>query len=302
MNSKLTEFSGGAPVVDTCSVPSEFEVLIKEIMAKHLVLVAERKHGKSTSLKTFIEYVKRTLGDKVLIKIFDVSQSWFHCAPVDHRQYVTPGSKPVNIGDCVYEMGELSKDGRRAFVGSVLALDYRGRQLLKKAGGEAAIKRAPLILYVFEEANCYFDSYSLRKADEYSSILNDFVSVGRNYGLGGVLVVTRMVGELATGIRERSNLLLGRVTGSGEIYSLRRLTSKAFVEGVKSVARFHWFYWNGEGLGPFRIRDLVRGVPADFVVAVEPEEQKPTGPGKIIAWVAFVVFVFVMLILSLLGR
>ena len=264
-----------------CPAPSEFEVLIKEIQAKHLVLVAERKHGKSTSLKTFIEYVKRALGDGVLIKVFDVSQSWFHCAPVEHRQYVMPGSRPVNVGDCVFEMGELSKDGRRAFVGSVLSLDYHERQRLKRVGGEAAIAGLPMVLYVFEEANTYFDSSSLIRKDAYATVLNDFVSVGRNYGLGGVLVVTRMVGELAPGIRERSNLLLGRIMGAGELRSLSGLTNKAFMITARAVERFHWVYWNGEGLGPFRIRDLVKSAPVDFELPREEgaavEEPRPRG-------------------------
>ncbi len=267
--------------IKTCSAPPEFEVLIKEIQAKHLVLVAERKHGKSTSLKTFIEYVKRVLGDKVLIKVFDVSQSWYHCAPVEHRQYVTLGSCPVNVGDCVFEMGELSKDERRAFVGMVLALDYRLRQRLKRAGGEAAIAGLPMVLYIFEEANTYFDSRSLIRKDDYATVLNDFVSVGRNYGLGGVLVVTRMVGELAPGIRERSNLLLGRITGAGELRSLSGLTNKVFMATARAVKKFHWVYWNGDGLGPFRIRDLVKSVPVNFVSPhveeSEVDEPRPRG-------------------------
>ena len=282
-----------------CAAPSEFEVLIKEIQAKHLVLVAERKHGKSTSLKTFIKFVKEELGDRVLIKVFDVSQSWFHCAPVEHRQYVTPTSFPVNVGDCVFEMGELSKDARRALVGEVLSLDYRERQRVKRVGGEAEIAGLPMILYVFEEANTYFDSRSLIRKDAYATVLTDFVSVGRNYGLGGVLVVTRMVGELAPGIRERSNLLLGRITGAGELRSLSGLTNKGFMALARAVKKFHWVYWNGGGLGPFRIRDLVKSVPVDFVsphVEEEVEEPRPRGywsrffmgvvAGAVLLWLA----------------
>jgi len=263
---------------EVVTIPGEFEVMAKEILSLHFVLVAKRKHGKSSSLKTFIGYVKEKFGDRIVIKVFDVSQNWYHCAPVKFRQYVSPKSGPaINIDDCVFEMGELSKEDRRTLVGQILEMDYRDRQDKKRGGGEEAIKAEPLILYVFEEANTYFDSNSLIRKDDYATILNDFVSVGRNYGLGGVLVVTRMVGELAPGIRERSNLLLGRIAGAGELQALRNATNKDVVETVKSINQFHWIFWNGSKFGPFRIRDLVKSVPTDFAPTVEevaPVEQK----------------------------
>ena len=268
------------------SAPPEFEVLLKDIQAKHMVLVAERKHGKSTSLKTFIQFVKERLGNQVVIKVFDVSQSWYHCAPLRFRQYLTPQTLPaININDCVFEMGRLLRDDRRALVGNILTMDYGDRQDIKHQGGESAIKAEPLILYVFEEANTYFDSQSLNRKDDYSTILGDFVSVGRNYGLGGVLVVTRMKGELAPGIRERCNKLFGRITGSGELQSLQYETNKEIKEVVKSVARFHWVYWNGEGLGPFRIPDLVKNVPQDYVQVVDVLESTPQ---KKLSWMALI--------------
>jgi len=286
------------------SEPPEFSRLLEDVQAKHVVLVAERKHGKSTSLKTFIQFVKQELGDCVLIKVFDVSQSWYHCAPVGFRQYVTRDSPGVNIGDCVFEMGRLSRDDRRAFVGQILAMDYGDRQEVKRVGGEAAIKDLPLILYVFEEANTYFDSQSLNRKDDYATILGDFVSVGRNYGLGGVLVVTRMVGELAPGIRERSNLLLGRITGAGELQALRTLTDRGFTDSVKSVERFRWYYWNGAGLGPFRIRDLVKSVPVDYVpvvAEVAPVKQKP-GILRALGYVLVIALATFMFLKSVFNR
>jgi hypothetical protein len=287
------------------SVPSEFGVLLEDVQAKHVVLVAERKHGKSTSLKTFIQFVKDELGDKVLIKVFDVSQSWYHCAPVGFRQYVMRGSPGVNVGDCVFEMGRLSRVDRRGFVGEILAMDYGDRQEIKRVGGESAIKDLPLILYVFEEANTYFDSQSLNRKDDYATILGDFVSVGRNYGLGGVLVVTRMVGELAPGIRERSNLLLGRVTGAGELQALRTLTDKGFTDSVKSVKRFYWYYWSGVGLGPFRIPDLVKSAPVDYVQVVAesaPAVKKKMGVLQALGYVVLVAVVTFLFLKSVFNR
>jgi len=290
---------------EAVTVPAEFEVMAKEILSLHFVLVAKRKHGKSSSLKTFIGYVKEKFGDQIIIKVFDVSQSWYHCAPVRWRQYKTPKSPPViNINDCVFEMGEISKEERRGLVGQILEMDYRDRQDAKRVGGEAAIKGLPLILYVFEEANTYFDSNSLIRKDDYATILNDFVSVGRNYGLCGVLVVTRMVGELAPGIRERSNLLLGRIAGAGELQALKNATNKDVVETVKSIRQFHWIFWNGAKFGPFRIRDLVKSTPVDYmpiVAEVAPVKRK-MGILQALGYVATVAVLTFLFLKSVFNR
>ena len=303
MAAKLTEF-GDRSQSDIYN--GALDEIVGDIHSVHIILNSVNGHGKTSSLRTIIKHLKEA-DPGVIIKIFDISQAWFHQAPVEHRQRVTAETlrqgRVVNVGDCVYEMGELERPMRRGFVGEVIRMDYQRRQTIKRLGGEAAIKREPLILYVLEEANTYFDSNSLIRRDAYATILNDFVSVGRNYNLGGVLVVTRMKGELAPGIRERCNLLIGRVSGEGELRSLASSTSREIKELIKSIKKFHWIYWNGEKFGPFRIRDLVKSVPQAYItpkLEVEEEEvRKPWGKWRVVAITTIITFLACLILFRL---
>jgi len=238
-------------------------------------------HGKSSSLRTIIAELKRR-EPEIILKIFDISQAWYHCAPVEFRQRVTPQTLAqgviTNLGDCVYEMGSLDKEGKRAFVASIIDMDYRTRYDIGLDQGIDAVKKLPFIIYVFEEASCYFDSWSItmRQNDPWSPILYNFVMVGRNYGLRSFMVVSSEQGELCPKMRRRSTRLLGRVESKEDLANYRG-KSKWLGEVVKSIPKYHFVYWNGAGFGPFRIRDLVKSAPADFIQVgeeTEPVEKK----------------------------
>ena len=247
------------------------ERISEDIEEFPIVLIAKRGHGKSSSLKTILKRIiedRELNGESLILKVFDISQSWYWNSPTKYRQRVTldtiKSGRVENIGDCSYEIGELSKDDRRSFVASILSQDYTERYQLGIRYGADTLKGLPLILYIFEEASTYFDTYSLRRSDIASKILNDFISVGRNYGLNGVFVVNRMNGELSTGVRERSALLIGRISGDGELSSLRRSTNKRVRELAQSIPKYHWVYFSGYESEPFRVRDEVNHRPEDY--------------------------------------
>jgi len=100
--------------------------------------------------------------------------------------------------------------------------------------------------------------------------------VGRNFGLNFVAVVTRMSGELATGIRSRSALILGRCSGASELSEIRRRTNKGIRDSVKVMPRFHWLYWSG-GLkgGPIRIPDECTNEPKEYKHKVDLIKDDP---------------------------
>lgn len=242
----------------------DFNQIAKDFRRFPVVVVAHRGHGKSTSVKTIIQQVK----DKSLIfKIFDTSQSWFHCAPVKWRQRIFKDNlnRFTNIGDCVYEIGNLTEDERRSAVARIIKEDYTERYFGKLIEGAEVIDRIPWIVYVFEECETYFDSRSLNKKDEYAEVLRDFVKVGRNYGLSGIMIVQVMIGELATKIRRRCGLLMGQVVGSDSLREIKARTNKEIMEQVKSLPQYHWIYWNRSATPPFKILDLVRNKPSDYM-------------------------------------
>lgn len=253
----------------------EFYDKIAEDVKKVLIqFVSEAGHGKSSSLRTIIQYCKKKHPDIRFI-IFDVSQAWFHNAPVEYRQLVT--RERVQQGlisneyDTVYEMGSLSEAERRQFVGIVLQQIYQQRYQAKL---EDKLDEYPYIVFVFEEANVYFGSYALRRNDEYTQVFQDFVSVGRNYKMRGFLVATAEVGEIAPSLRRRSRRIYGRLESQGDINRIKKKDKQLAHYLSTEIPRFHFVYYADKAYGPVRVPDLVDHEPVDFErTPVEPTQQ-----------------------------
>lgn len=286
-----------------------YDAITGDVTQVLIQLLSERGHGKSSSLRTIIDYCKRK-HPELVFKIIDLSQSWYHCAPVKHRQHVTvPNIRKgliQNIGDCVYEIGSLTKEQRRAFVGSLIKQDWDYRYSLKMQNPEA-LKREPWIIYVFEESNIYFGSYSFRSNDLFTPVLQDFVSVGRNYRLGAFLVATAEVGEMSPSLRRRSRKIYGRVESESDLAQIRRRDRSRRVKVeplVKQMPRFHFLYEGDKGVyGPVRIPDVVVDAPVDYVPVTVEEEGVGGGSGGWGWWFGFFAsfFIVFMFLLYFLG-
>lgn len=257
-----------------------YEGIADDITQVLIQLVSERGHGKSTSLRTIVDYCKKK-HPELVFQIFDLSQSWWHCAPVEHRQHVTVenlnANKIQNIADCVYEIGALSQEDRRAFVGTVIQQHWNQRYRLKMENPEE-LKKLPWIIFVFEESNIYFGSYSLRTNDQFTPIFNDFISVGRNYKLGAFLVATAEVGEMSPSLRRRSRKIYGRVESESDLSKIRRRDKNRDVKVadlVMTMPRFHFIYEGDRVYGPTQIPDVVKNTPKDYVIEplVQPQPQ-----------------------------
>ena len=237
--------------------------IVEDLYLYPVVCVAQRGHGKTTLVKKLVESAP-----EIVWKIFDVSQSWYHSAPVAYRMWVKPESTyKENVRNCVYELGQLSEADRRAFIAYIIGQDYDARYMGVFIDGPEVIEKIPLIVYIIEESNVIFNSYSLNKTDEAGDIfrpgeiLRDFISVGRNYGLNGVFVTTASMGELSTRIRRRASLLMGQVLGGSELGAIRRRANKETVEKVKTLKRFEFVYWNGTTSQKFKVGKYEGSVP-----------------------------------------
>ena len=281
----------------------EIDRIIENAYDVNIVLNAVNAHGKTSSLRTIIARLKeksRENHKKVIIKIFDISQAWFHNAPVKYRQRITPEvlveNRFRNINDCVYEIGELPPEFRRYFIAVIIGQDYKSRKATGYQYGLETVEDLPKIFYVFEEAANYFGSWSLKKKDDYAPILYDFITVGRNYGLRSFLVVNREIGSLSTDIRDISPKILGHVEAKSDL-TYYKSKSKELYKQVKAMPKYHWIYSYRENHGPFRIEDTVNHVPEDYVW-MEPRAQVKKEPMKIPYWI--IVF-FLLLVMFLLG-
>lgn len=259
---------------------TEFYDKIAEDSKQALIqLVSEAGHGKTSSLRTIIDYCRKKHPD-IVFKIFDVSQAWFHCAPTKWRQYVTleklRNNQVANVEDCVYEIGSLPPEHKRAFVGTIIGTDYEKRYQakMKNAG---SLKDWKSLVYVMEEGNIYFGSYSMRANDPYTPIFQNFVSVGRNYKMRGFIVATAEEGEISPSLRRRSRRIYGRLESEGDLSRIRR-KDKEMGAYLKEIPRYHFIYYADKAYGPVRVPDLVKNVPQDYVVeAPQPQENQVNG-------------------------
>ena len=294
-----TSFLGETEFYDKIAEDSK-QVLIQ--------LISEAGFGKTSSLRTIIAHCKKKHPD-IVFKIFDISLAWFGCAPTKYRQFVTMDKiklgQVANIDDCVYEIGRLTEEERRAFVGTIIGLDYRKRYELKlktEQGTEEEREKAkkiwgalPTLVMVYEESNIYFGSYSFRKNDEYSPMFQMFVSVGRNYKMRGFLVATAEIGEMAPSLRRRSRKIYGRLESEGDLAVVRR-KNKDLAKYLIEIPKYHFVYLSDKPYGPVKVPDLVKNVPEDYVVVVPPQPQKRSW------WTEFIIGAFIMLMLILYLR
>lgn len=253
----------------------EFDAIIKDVFDAPIILLSKRGHGKSSSLSTIIMKLKKK-HPKTIIKVFDLSLFWFNKSPLKHRQRVTveaiKRNGVANIGDCVYEVGSLSEEMRRRFVAWIINKDYRFRYNMGLKLGIESVRRLNRIIYIIEEANCVFGSFSLRKNDEFSAALKDFISVGRNYGLSAFMVCTAEVGELSPSLRRRSTRLIGRITSDSDLRALNRRAKNLGNIAIK-IPKYHFVYHNGEISPIFRVRDEVETRPTDFITEKKKEYE-----------------------------
>ena len=239
--------------------------VIQDLKSVPVLFLAERGHSKSTSAKHIISKALE-MDSSLIVKVFDVSMSWYWCAPLRFRQLVTAETidrdEIDNIGSCVYEMGQLSDDDRRAFLASIIHADFKERYNTAKNYGPDTLKGLPTVVYVLEEVNTYLGSYSLRKGDMSAQILVDFVSVGRNYGLTFLGLTTCLSGEVSPSVRNRCRLLLGRVTSDADLRVVKARTDAHTRDISKSIAKYYFVY----GGIVERIPDSVRSRPMDYKV------------------------------------
>jgi len=276
------------PMKPSVSEDDAFYKAIAEDCPKTILqFISERGHGKSSALKTIIKRMRET-NPELVFMVFDISQTWFEAAPLKYRQLVTVEriqlGQIVNVGDCIYEMGELSEVQRRQFMGTIIAQIYRKRYEVKLTDPEA-FKALPTIILVIEESNCVFGSYSFRVKDWISPILSDFVSVGRNYKLSAILVATVEEGEMAPSLRRRSRRIYGRLVAEGDIARVRRNNKDMAKYLSQEIPRFHFVYWGERFYGPVKVPDEVKTPAEDYPL---PEAQPQSGgKSSAMGWLFF---------------
>jgi hypothetical protein len=250
------------------------EEISKDIKRVPIMLVSQRGWGKSSSLKRIVEHCKRQHPD-MRFKAFDPSTSWYHTAPLRHRQSVTVDRLKQgiihNLDDTVYEIGSLTKDQRRLFVSTVIKMDYAVRYNAQITHGSN--NNFPWICYIWEEAESYFGSYALRSNDPETDVFRDFITIGRNFKMTGFLVATAEVGEISPTLRRRVNKIYGKVA-TNDMAEAKRLDA-TLPDKLRMLRRFQFIYAGDRIVGPISLDDTCKDIPIDqYIIAPENMENR----------------------------
>ena len=244
-----------------------YKKIAKDAKTSLIHMISEAGWGKTSSLRTIIQKIKEKDGSIEWV-ILDVSQAWYHNAPVKWRQLVTreklSRGQISNQYDTVYEIGSLTEEERRAFAGTLIGQQLKQRYQAKLEGKLDAF---PIVCFVMEEADCYFGLYSFKTNDDFSQIFKQYVSVGRNYKMRGFLISTANVGEVSPSLRRRTRRIYGRVISESDINEARRIGN---VVNLRELKPYNFVYQNQI----MRIPDIVDHTPEDFITE-SPIEEKP---------------------------
>lgn len=253
--------------------PEEFYSEVCESLMKTLTIITgERGSGKSTIAKNIIKRLQEgsTQGrNRISVKVFDSSTSWFHKAPLPHRQTVTwkklQNNEIMNIDNCIYELGELSKAQKKLFVSNIIKIDYS----LRYSGALKYGSANPFnpILYVFEEAESFVGSYELRGNDRATETMRDFTSIGRNFLLSGIFICSAMASELSPTARRRSRIIYSKTSAYTDLAEARRI-DKRFAETIRTQPRYSFAIHTHRTITA-KTTDEVTTVPQDY------EKPKP---------------------------
>lgn len=268
-----------------------YEAVADDVKREFIQFLSVAGHGKTSSLRTILQYCKKKHPDLVF-KIFDVSVAWFHNAPVKYRQLVTReklrAGKIANVCDCVYEIGSLSEEEQMYFVSEIVDRDYDYRYKMKIENPEE-LEKQPFIIYVWEEANIYFGSYSFRSNKPYTEIFKKVTSVGRNFRMRGFLIATAEVGEMSPSLRRRSKKIYGKIESESDLSKSRRRDKNREYQvtpKIMTMPKYHFLYDRGKDVyGPIQIPDAVNHVPEDYVI--EPLVQQEPSQFNASWWIKF---------------
>jgi len=253
--------------VEEAKSDNHLDLLLTDLIRKILICMGEPGHGKTVTVKDLVYHAKQ---HGWIVKIFDISLAWRYNAPVEHYQKVVNPELYRNMDDCIYDIAMLSPNERRELIASIIKQDWIIRYLGIDADPDY-LSYEPQTLYIFEEGNSYFDSYSLNRKDAAGAILTDFISARRNYKQSAVIVATAVSGEVATKFRRRCNFLSGKIMGEEERRYLKNGTSRGFMEKASILGLREFIYYGSREIKqPFSF--TYRDYPTPEITEVKLDE------------------------------
>ncbi len=231
-----------APKPEATPSGGGFTRILSGLKEKPLLIVASPQWGKTVVAKRLVDMLKVSQGINVSVRVFDPSLRWWAGSPMMFRQYIDDSALASggwrNLSDCVYELGGLNSDSRKAFISTIIGAEYRARYL-KVKDDSSNLDRLVFDVAIIEEAQS-----TLERLGGLSTAIRDWVSIGANLRMRGILITHRPA-ELDTKLVERCNLLIGGVDGDRNRLKLRGASSRDFMDRVAALKPHEFAYWDG---------------------------------------------------------
>jgi hypothetical protein len=168
--------------------------------------------------------------------------------PLDEESAEAVGHLLVTQGmSAVVDLSELSKTRRKVYVAGFCEALYRA----------ARKKRAPFMV-VFEEAQLFAPQHCARGEERMLGAVTDIVRLGRNYGLGSMLVTQRPQSVSKEVLNQVECLFVGQLRGPQERKAIAGWVTEQGVDGVVDLKGLpglspgEFFCWSPSWLRMFR--------------------------------------------------
>lgn len=167
---------------------------------------------------------------------------------LDEEQAEAVGAHLVTHGvSAIIDLSELSKTRRKAYVAAFCEALYR-----------AARKRRSPFMVVFEEAQLFAPQMAARGEERMLGAVTDIVRLGRNYGLGSMLVTQRPQSVSKEVLNQVECLFVGQLRGPQERKAIAGWVTEQGVDAVIDMKALpalepgEFFCWSPSWLRVFR--------------------------------------------------
>ena len=236
----------------------KFTFDIETALTQGTTICGGRGCGKSTLAK---QIVKQLQEHSVKIKVFDNSQAWQNSS-IETIIEVTPNAQVACFDSAVYDLSRLIPTEHRKYIEQQVKADYYSAVNMPQAQRESTV-------FVFEECEIVLGR-------SVSAIMQQLISVGRNYRLSYLAIAQRLQ-RINTDLISLSNqLFIGRMHEQNDLRKISNWLSNT--EQLKSLELGDFIkYSNGKTelahVQPFEDtteHTFITAAPLETVTAPQP--------------------------------
>jgi hypothetical protein len=185
----------------------KFSFDIEAALTNGVTICGNRGTGKTSLAKTIVRELQR---QAVNVKIFDNSQAWLSSS-IETIIEVTPNSQVASFDSAIYDLSRLTPQEQRSFIEKQVKTDYYEAVKTPQTQRESTV-------FVFEECEIILGK-------NYTPIMQQLVSVGRNFKLSYVAIAQRLARIGTDLISLSGQLYIGKLHEQNDLAKIRNWVS-----------------------------------------------------------------------------